>query len=237
MNTTSEVRGQARDDTVEDASEPRNSGSRRSLLSGAAGGLVLATSGLFLPDWLLDEAEADNAPVRRVQQRKAQRRKRRRNQSDSGRKRRQHGHDKGRGGVGFRGLQISFSNTNFSSSDIQFWVHEPFIWRKKEDRTYPRGDFSFTTDNLEALLLINGKFCLEFHNYPVGTPDIFLGVDGSVRERGGWHPGLTVLPPTAVSEREYLPSTTVQGVRFELARNPDTPAYINFQVAMWPVSA
>lgn len=235
MNDGREDQSEAQIDATGSEVDPR-SRSRRLLLSGVAGGLVLATSGLFVPEWL-EEAEADTAPVRRVQQRKAQKRKRRRNQSDGGRKRRQHGHDKGRGGDFFRGLQISFSNTNFSSSDIQFWVHEPFIWRKKEDRTYPRGDFSFKTDNLEALLLINGKFCLEFHNYPVGTPDVFLGVDGSVRERGGWHPGLTVLPPTAVSAGGYLPSTTVQGVRFEIARNPDSPDYINFQVAMWPVSA
>lgn len=231
MNTRSEVQGQAWDDTAEDANEPRNTGSRRSLLSGAAGGLVLATSGLFLPNWLVEETEADDAPVRRVQQRKEQKRERRRNQSHDDRQRRRR-HDKGRGGVGFRGVEINFSNYAFPPVDVEFWVHEPFIWRKKESRPDARGEFFFRTDNLEALILINGKFCVEFHNYPVGTPDVFLGVDGSVRERGGWRPGHTVLPPTAVSEREELPPTTVQGVKFVLGRYADSLSYINFSVDM-----
>ncbi len=133
MNSTSEVQGQACDNTAEDANEPRNSGGRRCLLGGAAGGLVLAASGLFLPDRLLEEAEAGNSPVRRVQQRKERTRERRRNQSHDGRKRRRRqDQDKGRGGDVFRGVQIDFHNNTFRTLDIEFWVHEPFIWRKKE---------------------------------------------------------------------------------------------------------
>ena len=56
MSTTSEVQWQEWDETAVDALEAAPGGSRRRLLAGA-GGLVLAASGLFLPEWL-EEAEA-----------------------------------------------------------------------------------------------------------------------------------------------------------------------------------
>jgi hypothetical protein len=67
--------------------EARLAGSRRSLLAGA-GGFAFAASGLLLPDWLVEEAEADNHPVRRIQQRKEKRRRK------GGHKRRTHGDKK-----------------------------------------------------------------------------------------------------------------------------------------------
>lgn len=57
MNTTSEVQWLEWDDTAEDVPEKPTVGSRRLLLRGTAGGLALAASGLFVPDWL-EEAEA-----------------------------------------------------------------------------------------------------------------------------------------------------------------------------------
>jgi hypothetical protein len=57
MSTTSEVLWQEEDDIAEAANEEPVVDRRRLLLSGAAGTLVFAASGLFLPDWLA-EAEA-----------------------------------------------------------------------------------------------------------------------------------------------------------------------------------
>ena len=51
---------------------------RRGLLSAVTGGFALATGGLLLPDWLVDETEADNHPVRRIQHRKERKRQKQR---------------------------------------------------------------------------------------------------------------------------------------------------------------
>lgn len=61
---------------------------RRSLLGTATGGLVLAAGGLLVPDWLVEGAEADDHPVRRIQGRKEGQRGRRRRRLE--RRREQH---------------------------------------------------------------------------------------------------------------------------------------------------
>lgn len=70
------------------------------------------------------------------------------------------------------------------------------------------------------------------HNYPVGTPDVQLGSGGSVRERGGWHPGRYLLAPTGVTEREDVSPITELGVKCALGRYADSGSYINFKVDM-----
>jgi hypothetical protein len=68
-------RDESRDDENlnREASADRN----RRILLGAAGGFALATSGLLLPAWLIEDTAAAEQPVRRVQHRAAKRRQRR----------------------------------------------------------------------------------------------------------------------------------------------------------------
>ncbi len=71
-----------RDDLAGSATERWTAGSRRLLLAGVAGGLTLTASGLLRPDWLDEEAEAGDRPLRRVQGRNGQQREMHRRQRE-----------------------------------------------------------------------------------------------------------------------------------------------------------
>ena len=87
---------------------------RRRLLETAASGFVLAAGGLLLPADLVENAEARQTPVRRMQHRKEQRQRKRRNE-----RQRKRGNKKNRDGDG-RGFlrNIAFSVVNNTWGDL-----------------------------------------------------------------------------------------------------------------------
>jgi hypothetical protein len=96
-------------------------GSRRALLGTVGGGVALATSGLLLPEWLVEAAAAEH-PVERVQHRKEQRRgkhhnQRQRRRDQQRRKRDQRDTPPGRHPV----YDIAFLVENHRSADIAVW--------------------------------------------------------------------------------------------------------------------
>jgi hypothetical protein len=113
---------------------------RRRLLSTAASGFALAATGLFLPasvlllpEWLVEEAEADNHPVRRVQHRAAKRRQRRHHRLKQKRRQRQRnknpiGATLGRGIFEFRNTALTVKNVG---TDLRATASVAFFFRTK----------------------------------------------------------------------------------------------------------
>ena len=97
-------------------------GSRRSLLGAFTGCFALAASGLFLAEELVEEVEAAQHPVQRVQRREEQRRSNRRRQAHHRHKRRHHDKGKPRGGsFGSRGIEFRVEGARFRPSKIDFY--------------------------------------------------------------------------------------------------------------------
>ena len=143
------------DDTMESPLEFPPTGNRRAML-GAAAGFALAASGLLLPDWHLEEAEAaDQHPVRNVQQRKEQRRKKQRNE----RNRKTHGRrdrdaDKQHGRpdapqLGPHGIKLTVENQTSSDFKIKYW-YGSVGWSSQEGNLPSQGTFFTGTEDLHA---------------------------------------------------------------------------------------
>ena len=141
MNAGREGQWEEQRDAAGSETDPRPS-SRRRLLGGAAGGLVLAASGLFVPEWL-EEAEADNLPVRRVQQRKEQKR-RKRGHDHRGRRRAE---GKKRGNVElYRDVAIYVYNTRYYGSvQVQGWVGRSAYNNQMDPYYMPNKDWDWAT--------------------------------------------------------------------------------------------
>jgi hypothetical protein len=133
--TMSDERHDVRDEAGDAFSSAAAGRHRRALLGTAAGGLVLAASGLLLPEWLVAEAEAAEHPVRRIQHRSGQKRSKRRHRREHRREvhRRQNEHDanndanqdKPPKGLLF---EIKFHVQNLSSQEIAYQV-----WDQKDE--------------------------------------------------------------------------------------------------------
>lgn len=110
--------------------------SRRALL-GAAGGLALATSGLLLPEWLVEETAAAGHPVGRVQKRADKRRDRKHHRLKQKRTQQRHQPNQDGSnapGAGQKILQMTlrnFTEKNISVSLVtgsgDFWEYEPTV--------------------------------------------------------------------------------------------------------------
>jgi hypothetical protein len=126
-------------DAAEREPEARQAGSRRWLLGAAAGSFALAASGLVLPIWLVEEAEAAEYPVRRIQRRKDQRRKKRRNELQHRREVQRRQDDekpRGRDFLELRNVAIYVHNLRPVPVQVQGWQKEQL-----DNHPFPRFGF------------------------------------------------------------------------------------------------
>jgi hypothetical protein len=197
--------------------------SRRALL-GAAGGLALATNGLLLPDWLIEEAEADNHPVRRIQHRKEEKREkhlkeleRRRNQQ-----RREKGHD-GRGQGFLKDIVLTVDNILDEFVPADLWSEFNGNWRAdlaggmdaNSQEKFPHGHRKY--DHLAYVPFY--RYLIELNNPIAGFPWVTLAW-GGVMGRQGWGGGTTVVFKKGLEEFQVV-GMTVEGYRFVVQRLPD----------------
>jgi hypothetical protein len=239
MSDGAQINGTDPDGMAEREPEVRQAGSRRWLLGAAAGGFGLAASGLVLPDWLIEEAEADNHPVRRIQKRKAQRRKKHRTGLEHRRevqRRQDDGQDKGRGGVIFDGIWFDVTNYWGTTITVEFWVQATDETFKKEPTitiNNGRSD-SFLTGEAEAFLWIDHRYLVYAKNPWVGYVYSEMAKGGSVGPRG-WTRGSD---GNIVTSGEVPPVTGglsmhVEGHHIKLTRNTDEPKHKRLGVIVY----
>jgi hypothetical protein len=160
MNTARDDQWADQDSTAESESEAGNSGSRRLLLGGAAGGFALAASGLLLPDWLVEEAEADKHPARRVQGRTERRQDRKRKVRRNRKDRQDHKEDNGEpapGNTGQKDVEIVLITGPQESVIAEVWeYHNPWVLKWKSRTVGPNQQAKFTGS--ETKLVLVGRY-------------------------------------------------------------------------------
>jgi hypothetical protein len=246
MNTASEGQWQERDDTAEDAPVPRDAGSRRRLLSGAAGGLALATSGLLLPDWLVEEAEADNHPVRRVQDRKEKKRQKFRNQLERRhhKSRRNGGQESSSPGIIQLGIQFLVGATD-GPHWVELYRHADFFSDKLEladaQNISPspyQVPLNMRTDDQFGALWIDGRYYFAAVNY-IGPGMLeWAGVGGRLPLDKGWVDGQLgfkgELKETTRTIEGSAPVITDDHTYVHFLRRPDNKLYKQFEILFQP---
>jgi hypothetical protein len=172
---------------------------RRGLLAGAASSVALATSGLLLPDWLLEAAAADNHPVRRVQRRREQRRRKQRNEqqrNNDRREREQSSNDDKPPGAdlyGFAGIQFNVYLLGTPTMNIEYFQletgssDEPWFRKEAGDVTYPPGktyqsEKTPLIDMPDCFLWIEKKVYIRAQNPCCSFPLVKLGYGGKVNK-------------------------------------------------------
>ncbi len=126
---------------IEDA-HGDSSPTRRRLLRAVSGGLVLAASGLFQPDWL-EEAEAREGALGGAMGGRGKNRRRHKRRSQGGKRDKQKVQDKPRGGGCINALSMTLIFSNISRRDHLMSVADgggdcdnPLKYRRKT-RSYP----------------------------------------------------------------------------------------------------
>ena len=123
MNPALDGQAKEQGDIAEDALERSIVDRRRLLLRGAAGGLALAASGLFLPDRFVTEVEAgEGASGGALASRHGKNHKRRHHRKHY-RKHRRDGSHNAPGKGPFRNVQFNIYNGQSSPQDVQVWVY------------------------------------------------------------------------------------------------------------------
>jgi hypothetical protein len=246
MITTDKGQSAEQVNLARDEPETRFGGSRRSLLSGAASGFALAASGLLLPEWLAEEAAADNHPVRGVQDRKQHKRDKRRHKREHNRqlKNRQRGGKGSRGGILPDGVKVTVVN-RFDTSNIPgqnrnisftYW-HGTVGWVSDSvTRVVNAGGGTETleTNDLHAGILFAGGI-FAWVESPVGfTPNTTLQYGGTMTTFG-YYGGTIAFDHTPLSvgqeTRVDLPFGDVTAA-FTVRRNPDAPDFKVFTISI-----
>ncbi len=219
MNTTDEsgqIWGNASADSLERPAGDR----RRLLLGGAASGLALAANGLFLPERLANEVEADNHPVRGIQKRKAQRRRKARNKKHKRRQRNKKNH--GNGFAIIDGIRWGYYS-EAGPFDVQFWgrTNAGRSWGIIESKQIPNESFvELRTTDVVGILWINDRYFLRAENY-LGALHLTIGHGGTFTSNHGWENGTHVLTDYSLPEGKLAPDMIVDGFKFTVERIPD----------------
>lgn len=172
-----------------DAPATGGTGSRRALLA-AGGGMLLAASGLLLPAWLAEEAEAGESPVHTVQNRKRRRRQKR--HRDLKHRRKEKRNDQQPAPTNKWRAGISFAVTNDGAAPLGMHPYSyysdgglfsPDTWHAvidggtSVDPGQTRWErWSYT----EGALYIDNRFWLMANNPSIGWPEIYLRYDGKL---------------------------------------------------------
>ena len=229
---------QEQDDEAEHILAERHALSRRALI-GAAGGFALVTSGLLVPDWLIEEAEANNLPVRHMQQRKEQ--KRRKRGHDRRKRRRSVGKKRGRGI--FRDVAIYVYNGRYYDSvQVQGWVLR-FEHNNQQDPYYmPNNDWNWAT--ISAAGQSSGPTSRafigddEFVAVRIGTDKVVTGTNhwftwpeaeilsGGWDAKNGWNP----VGQSLASESRMTVGSSISSSGIKVTRSEDTEGHIVFKV-------
>jgi len=228
---------QERDDEKEHILAERHAMSRRALI-GVAGGFALATSGLLVPDWLIEEADAaDQLPVRRVQQRKEQKRHKRGHH----RKRDRAAKKRGSGKV-FRDVAIYvYNNRYYDSVQVQGWVGR-FEYNNQMDPYYmPNKDWDWATLSSAGQPIGPTSRAYigddEFVAVRIGADRVVTGLNhwftwpeaeilsGGWDAKTGWNP---VGQSLAGKKLGVNDSISAGGIK--VTRSEDTPGHIVFKV-------
>lgn len=232
------VNWQEQGDTEERESEERHAWSRRALI-GAAGGFALATSGLFVPDRLNEEAEAvGQLPVRRVQQRKEQKRRKR----GHDRRRRAAGKKRGSGKL-FRDVAIYVYNGRYSNSvQVQGWVLR-FEHNNQQDPYYmPNKDWDWATlsaagqavgptsrafigDDEFVAVRIGADFVVTGTNHWFTWPEAEI-LTGGWDAKNGWNP----VGQSLASSSRMAVNDSISASGIKITRHDDTEGHIVFAV-------
>jgi hypothetical protein len=202
--------------------EARNP-TRRALL-GAAGGFALAASGLLLPGRLVEDAEADSNPVRRLQQRKNQRRKKARNRKHSRNRRRTHG--KKRGFALIDGIRWGYYS-EAGPFDVQFWARANAgrSWGIISSQHIPNDNFvELKTTDVIGILWINERYFLRAENF-LGAVHLTLGHGGTFTNNHGWENGTDFIRDYDLKVRALAPDMIVDGFKFTVERLEDDDDY------------
>ncbi|MFN8593704.1 MAG: hypothetical protein U0031_19760 [Thermomicrobiales bacterium] len=218
-------------------SSPESRLNRRGLLGDAVGGLVLAASGLFVPQWLEESEAREGAFGGRLGGRHGRNRRgrnrppRRENNSNA--------NDAPRGagsleGPHLRWIKIHLYNdlaTPNQSASIEPWVQtERDGWGKFPNSTLANGKtatFPFRSA-YRAGLNIDGQFYVEARNFLVGTPQVVLAHGGQMT-RNGYEREQGRPFVRGLSEGEET-QRLMGGRRFTVKRITDSKDYIEFDV-------
>lgn len=220
----------------------RTTWSRRAVLGRATGGVVLAASGLVLPEWLVEEVEAaDNHPARRILERKEHQRQKRRHRLAHRRKVNRRQRDKNAKddtsrGIGRLGIEFRVELTGGRPVKVDFYVKpekkEFFstspVWAFTDRETlavpgHGAPTHTFSTEDPDAALWIDDRYLVLVHNPPITPPWVTLGYGGAFRNHTveGWGGGKEVLSMEELKEGKSAPAMQVEGYRIQPTRLDD----------------
>ena len=214
------------------------------MLGAAAGGFALAASGLLLPAWLVEEAAADNHPVRGVQDRKQQRRDKRRHELEHNRRvkrrQRQQGATKAPGAF-IKGVRMKVV-ANYGPLKIKWWwwTVVPYSENFGPLDIAVGGSQTLGKDDLNLAVMFDPKsgsdippdgFLYVLARNPVGTPDVsvFYGTGAKqtdVASHQNMDPGVTLSVDAYVYQNVK--------VRLTIKREKDSDDYKEFTVTVGP---
>ena len=207
--------------------------SRRGLIQTAAGGLVLAASGLFLPEWPEAIEAAEGAYGGKLGGRHGK--------DHRGRhRRRTHGDKKDKGGNNDHGPRGSFRGIEWQVNCSE--AVGPFLvecWGSGSSRI----DFkvggatvshdhpaTFQTDVRFALLWIDFKYYVAAENPAAGFPRVTLGHGGTYDPTNHWRNGTVVVDAQVVTEDHIAAPMNVDGHHFVVLRETDSDDYKRFRL-------
>lgn len=241
MNTTDVQEMEWGDMAAEGLVAP-TAGSRRRLLSGAAGGLVLATSGLFLPEWLA-ETEAREGALggakggRRGKDHKGRHKKR----SHGGKK--EKGQDKPRGGSSKK-LPIKFLvdlygehapiKADYYSARLRPGLRD--VWELKDSKSLaPSAAVSFAAADMKAALWLDDRIMVEVNNRLPLLTVLTIGHGGTFGAGDrGWEGG-TVVFTDGLDVQAVTQAFVMEGYRIRVEHLADDEDHIRYHVMVNPM--
>jgi hypothetical protein len=219
---------------------PWNAGSRRSLLGGA-GGVALAASGLLLPDWLAQDADAADRPLQRVQDRKTRQRAQRRRRLERRRERnrrddKQEDKSPGRDPLSIRLIEfiVEVTGPHPIKADL-YWPRyrpgKPQFWDLKGSKSVaPSAKESFAAGDIDAALWLDDRILVRAANEPILEPTLKVGHGGAfwAGERG-WEGGTVVFDDRLLKD-QGTPAFSLGGYGVRVVRVSDSDDYIRYNV-------
>jgi hypothetical protein len=230
--------------TSEPTHDPREfaTASRRHLMRAAAGGLALAASGLFLPDWL-EEADARDGALdgakggRRGTNRRGRNEPQHRDKNRTNAKRQKNKSGTPRGSTHIKWIKFYVYNdrpvtTPNQSASVRGWANSHGDIGEPWDRlplvsvansTYT-GEFEMF-EYEEGAVVIDDRYYVEADNsfLPPFPPLIRLYYGGTMTNQG-YEGGTRVVEGYALPEDDQY-ETTIEGHRFTIKRLYDTNDY------------
>lgn len=225
----------------------RNTGRWRLLLGAATSGIVLATSGLLLPEWLVEKAEADEGdgladhPVRNVQHRADKRRQRRHHRLKQKRRRQQRpadGRTTNLKDYWIKRVNLTVINNTSETLSLTDYMGNG-NWVSQGDQTLSAfGGRYEQTDNSQSqgvlFKILNHPFLSAF-NPVIGTPFVRAEYGGSLGTFA-YNDGTTAIDNTTLSEnqetRVVIPFSDTFNVSVTMRRDSDSTNYKNFTITL-----